>query len=554
MPQERVTMRKIREILRLAWSCNQSRQAIAVSCGVGKTTVTDTLSRAHSANLIWPLPLSLDDEGLEALLYPATSGSARHKYSQPDWNVLNTEIITHKNLTLMLLWQEYKEQNPSGYQYSQYCELFRTWKKKLDLSMRQEHRAGEKLFVDYCGQTVPIVDASTGEIRDAQVFVAVMGASNYTYAEATWTQSLADWTGSHVRTFTFLGCLPKCVVPDNLRSAITKTCRYEPEINPTYAALADHYGIAVVPARVRKPKDKAKAEVGVQIVQRFILAGLRKRTFFSLAEANAAIRERLLLLNNRPFKKLPGTRNSRFEELDRPAMLSLPDSHYQFAHIKKVRLHINYHFEVEDHFYSAPHRLVREQLDVRYTETTVECFYKGNRVASHHRSFVKNGYTTTPEHMPRSHREYAEWTPQRLISWAAAAGKATAQVVEAILSRKIYPEHAFNSCLGVISLGRRFGNERLEAACARALAIKGVHYKSIKSILENKLDQKPLPKQLELLSVTHDNIRGADYYNDERTHHVDTTDHRETEHNEANGHGQGVSNPDAVPGHGAAFL
>ena len=554
MPQERVTMRKIREILRLAWPCNQSRQAIAASCGVGKTTVSDTLSRAHAANLSWPLPLSLDDEGLEALLYPATSGSTRHKYSQPDWNALNREFITHKNLTLMLLWHEYKGQNPSGYQYSQFCELFRSWRKKLDLSMRQEHLAGEKLFVDYCGQTVPIVDASTGEIREAQVFVAVMGASNYTYADATWTQSLADWTGSHVRAFTFLGCLPKCVVPDNLRSAISKTCRYEPEINPTYAELADHYGIAVVPARVRKPKDKAKAEVGVQIVQRFILAGLRKRTFFTLAEANAAIRERLSLLNNRPFKKLPGTRSSRFEELDRPAMLSLPDSHYQFAHNKKVRLHINYHFEVEDHFYSAPHRLVREQLDVRYTESTVECFYKGTRVASHLRSLVKNGYTTTPEHMPQAHREYAAWTPQRLITWAAATGKATATVVETILSRKIYPEHAFNSCLGVISLGKRFGNERLESACERALAIKGVHYKSIKSILENKLDQKPLPKQLDLLSVTHENIRGADYYNEERTHHVDTTDYRETEHHETDGHGQSVSNPDAVPGHVAAFL
>jgi transposase len=440
----------------------------------------------------------------------------------------------------MLLWQEYKEQNPAGYQYSQFCELFRSWRKKLDLSMRQEHLAGEKLFVDYCGQTVPVIDALTGEVRDAQVFIAVMGASNYTYAEATWTQSLADWTGSHVRTFKFLGALPKCIVPDNLRSAISKTCRYEPDINPTYAELADHYGVAIVPARVRKPKDKAKAEVGVQIVQRFILAGLRKRTFFSLAEANAAIHERLELLNNRPFKKLPGTRQSRFDELDRPAMLPLPESHYQYAQFKKSRLHINYHIELDGHFYSAPHRLVREQMDVRYTETTVECFHKGNRVASHPRSFVQGGYTTTPEHMPRAHREYAEWTPQRLISWAATAGKATAAVVETILSRKIYPEHAFNSCLGVISLGRRFGNERLEAACERALSIRGVYYKSIKSILENNLDQKPLPKQLELLSVTHDNIRGADYYNDERNQHADTTDHRKTVHHEAPCNGQGI--------------
>jgi len=516
MPQARVTMRKIRDILRLAWSCNQSRQAIAFSCGIGKTTVTDTLCRASAANLSWPLPFALDDEGLETLLYPTTPSPSRRKCLQPDWHALNSEFVTHKNLTLMLLWQEYKEQEPSGYQYSQFCELFRKWKKKLDLSMRQEHRAGEKLFVDYCGQTIPIVDASTGEIRDAQVFVAVMGASNYTYAEATWSQSLQDWTGAHVRTFSFLGCLPKCVVPDNLLSAVTKTCRYEPDINPTYAALAAHYCVAVIPARVRKPKDKSKAEVGVQIVQRFILAGLRKRTFFSLAEANAAIKERLLLLNNRPFRKLPGTRTSRFEELDRPAMLPLPESHYQYAQFKKVRLNINYHFELEGHFYSAPHRLVREQLDIRHTEATVECLYKGNRVASHPKSTVRGGYTTTPEHMPRAHREYAEWTPERLISWAAGAGKATAQVVEVILSRKIYPEHAFNSCLGVISLGKRFSKERLEAACERALYIKGVNYRSIKSILENNLDQKSLPKQMELIPVSHENIRGTDYYNDER--------------------------------------
>ena len=508
-------MRKIRDILRLAWSCHQSRQAIATSCGIGKTTVTDTLYRASAAKLSWPLPIALDDEGLETLLYPTKPSSSSRKCTQPDWHILNSEFVTHKNLTLMLLWQEYKEGDPSGYQYSQFCELFRKWKKTLDLSMRQEHRAGEKLFVDYCGQTIPIVDASTGEVRDAQVFVAVMGASNYTYAEATWSQSLVDWTGSHIRTFSFLGSLPKCVVPDNLLSAVTKTCRYEPDINPTYAALADHYGVAVIPARVRKPKDKSKAEVGVQIVQRFILAGLRKRTFFCLAEANVAIRERLLLLNNRPFRKLPGTRRSRFEALDRPAMLPLPETNYQYSQFKKVRLHIDYHFELEGHFYSAPHRLVREQLDIRHTEATLECLYKGNRVASHPKSAVKGGYTTTPEHMPKAHREYAEWTPERMISWATGTGKATAQVVESILSRKAYPEHGFRSCMGIISLGKRFSKERLEAACERSLYIKGVNYRSIKSILESNLDQKPLPKQQELLPVDHETISGTDYYNDE---------------------------------------
>ena len=512
MPQNRVTMRKIREILRLAWSCGQSRKSIAASCGIGKTTVTDTLYRASAAGLSWPLPYDLDDERLESLLYPLHPRAITSRRTPPDWASLHNELLTHKNLTLMLLWQEYKEREPSGYQYSQFCDLFRYWRGKLDLSMRQEHRAGEKMFVDYCGQTLPIVDPATGEILDAQVFVAVMGASNYTYADATWSQSLADWTGSHVRTFSYFGAVPHCIVPDNLLSGVTRPCRYEPGINQTYQEMATHYGTAVIPARVRKPRDKPKVEAGVQFVQRFILAGLRHQTFFSLAEANAAIKERLELLNNRPFRKLPGTRKSRFEELDRPAMLPLPELPYQYAEWKIARVHIDYHVDVEGHFYSVPYRLVREQVDVRYTSATVECFHKGNRVASHPRSFVKGKFTTNPEHMPPAHLAYADCTPGRLISWASQTGKATTAVVESILSRRAYPEHGVRSCMGILSLGKRFGKDRLEAACERALFIRGVSYTSIKSILQNNLDQKPLPKQQELFTVTHDNIRGTDYY------------------------------------------
>lgn len=523
MPRERVAMRKIREILRLVWNCNQSRRDTAKTCGVGKSTVDDTISRAIAAGLSWPL--ELDDEALEKRLYPPIQPPSARKLSQPDWQSLHDEITRHKHLTLMLLWQEYKEGDPSGYQYSQFCERYRQWRKTLDRSMRQEHRAGDKFFVDYSGSTLDIVNAATGEIRAAEIFVGVMGNSNLTYAETTWTQGLADWIGSHVRAFGYLGAVPRCLVPDNLRSGVTKACRYEPDLNRTYAELADHYGTAIIPARVRRPKDKAKVEGGVLIAQRFILAGLRHRTFFSLAEANAAIRQRLELLNNRPFRKLPGCRRSRFEELDRPAMLPLPDQPYQFAEWMKARVHIDYHVDVDKHFYSVPHRLVGEQLDVRYTGTTVECLYKGNRVAAHARSFLPGKHTTLPEHMPRAHREYAEWTPQRIIAWAAQTGTATADVVEQILSRKAYPEHGFRSCMGVISLGKRFSKERLEAACRRALAIRGVNYKSIKSILENNLDLKPLPRQLELLPVSHENIRGTHYYNDERISHADPADH-----------------------------
>ncbi len=523
MPRERVTMRKIREILRLAWGCNQSQRDVAKACGVGKTTVNDTIARAIVAGLSWPV--ELDDEALEKRLYPPPQPPSSRKLTQPNWQALHDELSRHKHLTLMLLWQEYKEGEPSGYQYSQFCERYRQWRKTLDRSMRQEHRAGDKFFVDYSGMTLDIVDASTGEIREAQIFVGVMGNSNLTYAEATWTQKLPDWIGSHVRAFAYLGAVPHCVVPDNLRSGVSKTCRYEPDLNPTYADCADHYGTAVIPARVRRPKDKAKVEGGVLIAQRFILAGLRQRTFFSLAEANAAIKQRLELLNNRPFRKLPGCRRSRFEELDRPAMLPLPEQPYQFAELLKARVHIDYHVQVDHHFYSVPHRLVGEELIVRATATTIECLHKGNRVASHPRSFLQGKHSTLPEHMPKAHREYAEWTPQRIIAWAAQAGPATAGVVEQILARKAYPEHGFRSCMGVISLGKRFSKERLEAACKRALAIRGVSYKSIKSILENNLDQKSLPEQLDLLPVSHENIRGTHYYNDERTAHADPTDH-----------------------------
>lgn len=512
MPKERVTVRKVRDILRLVWACGQSRASVSKSCGVSKTTVTDTVRRAVTAKLSWPLPADLDDSALETLLYPPNNSVPASTRPLPEWRVLHDELTTDKDMTLMLLWQEYKERDPKGFQYSQFCELYRRWRKTLDLSMRQEHRAGEKLFVDYCGRTFPIVDAATGEIRDAQVFVAVMGASNYTFAEATWSQALPDWIGSHVRAFAFMGAVPKCVVPDNLKSGVTKTCRYEPDVNPTYAALAEHYQVAVVPARVRRPKDKAKAEVGVQIVQRFILAALRHRTFFSLEDANAAIRERLDLLNKRPFRKLPGTRKSRFEEIDRPAMLSLPELPYQYAEWGKARVHLDYHVEVDHHFYSVPHRLVREQVDVRCTENTVECFFNGKRVASHARSFLKGKPTTCPEHMPRAHLEFAEWTPERFVSWGARIGEATARAIEEVLSRRAFPEHGFRSCMGILSLEKRFGRERLEAACARALRIKGVNYRSIKSILENNLESKPLEPRQEPLSLFHDNIRGTGYY------------------------------------------
>jgi transposase len=379
--------------------------------------------------------------------------------------------------------------------------------------MRQTHRAGEKTFVDYAGQTVEVVDPTTGEVREAQVFVAVLGASSFTYAEATWTQGLADWIGSHQRTFRFFDGVTDVLVPDNLRSGVTRAHRYEPDLNPTYAEMAAHYSITILPARVRKPRDKAKVEVAVQIVERWILSRLRHQTFFSLDEVNRAIAELLPLVNERPFKKLPGSRRTLYEQLDRPALAPLPAERYEFATWKKARVNIDYHIELERHYYSVPYQLVKLEVEARLTESTVEILHRGRRVASHRRSFKVGGFTTVAAHMPRPHRDYAEWTPKRLVRWAEKTGHATAELVEAILSRRRHPQQGFRSCLGLFRLGQDYGEARLEAACRRALHIGALSYKSIESILKHKLDQEPLPEPAHpALPLKHDNVRGPKYY------------------------------------------
>jgi len=379
--------------------------------------------------------------------------------------------------------------------------------------MRQQHRAGEKLFIDYAGQTVPVIDRQTGEVRQAQIFVAMLGASNYTYSEATWSQSLPDWISSHVRALTYLGGAPEVLVPDNLKSGVTSPHLYEPDLNPTYQEMARHYRVAVVPARSGRPKDKAKAEQGVLLVERWILARLRNRTFFSLAELNQEIARLLVELNERSFQKLPGCRRSLFEELDRPALGPLPAALYEYAEWKLVRVHIDYHVQVAKHYYSVPYQLAGMECEARASAATVEVFHLGRRVASHARSSRKGGFTTVTEHMPPQHREHAQWTPERLVRWASEAGDAVAEVAQRILESRPHPQQGFRSCLGVMRLSKRYGDERLQAACRRALATGACSYKSIESILKNGLDQKPLPQAAAPApAIEHENIRGADYY------------------------------------------
>ncbi len=505
-------MRKIKEVLRLHFESGLGQRPIGRALGLSRTTVGDYLRRATAAGLSWPLPNSLSEQQIYHRLFPPSAMISATGRRVPDWAHIHTEL-KRDGVTLMLLREEYQSGSDQTYRYSHFCELYRQWAGKQRISMRQIHKAGEKLFVDYAGQSLPIVNPHTGEIHEAQIFVAVLGASNYTFAEATRSQSLSDWLGSHRRALEFFGGVPSIIVPDNLKRAVAKPCRYDPDLNPSYQDLAEHYGAAVIPARVRKPKDKAKAEAGVQVVERWILARLRNRTFFSLAEANAAIGELLQDLNNRPFKKLPGSRRQAFETLDRPALKPLPAQPYVFAQWKKARVNIDYHVEVDGHYYSVPYQLRGRQLDIRITAQCIECFDQRKRVASHLRSFRKGQHSTVAAHMPKAHRDYADWTPQRLIRWASATGPRTAAMTETILASRQHPQQAFRSAMGLIRLGKIYGPQRLEAACDLALEGKATSYKSVKSILSTGLDQQPREQNLPSAeTIHHDNIRGGRYY------------------------------------------
>jgi transposase len=394
-------MRKVREVLRLKWACGLGDRAVAASCSLSRSTVSKYVRRAKEAGLSWPLPDALTDEVLERRLFPVEEAGP---HFVADWVEVHRQL-KRKSVTLRLVWEEYKEAHPDGFQYTQFCVHYRAWRETLDLPMRQEHKAGEKLFVDYCGQTMPITDGKTGEVRAAQIFVAVLGASNYTYVEACWSQNLPEWIMAHVHAFQYMGGVPALVIPDNLKAGVSVAHRYEPETNRTYEGMAEHYGCAILPARVRKPKDKAKVEKGVQDVERRILAALRHRTFFSLAELNQAIDGLLIQYNERPFQKLPGSRRSLFVQLDRPALLPLPEHPYEFAEWKKARVNIDYHVAVAGNYYSVPYQLVNQTLDVRLTTTAVECLHKNKRVASHLRLQRQGQYATVVAHMPKSHQD-----------------------------------------------------------------------------------------------------------------------------------------------------
>lgn len=505
-------MHKIREVLRLHHEAGLSYAQIHGALNVSKGSISTYISLSKAQGLGWPLPEGLSDEELERRLFAKEQQPAGDR-AEPDYATIHQEL-KRKGVTLQLLWSEYAAvHGERAYRYSRFCDLYRAWAGRQKRSMRQLHIAGEKLFIDYCGPTVEVIERDGGEVREAQVFVAVWGASNYTYAEATWSQSLPDWIASHQRALRFFGGVPALLVPDNLKSGINKACRYEPAPTVTYQEMARHYATAILPARPYKPKDKSKAEVGVQIVERWILARLRHHTFFSLFELNQAIEGLLEDLNSRPFQKLPGSRREAFEKLDKPALKPLPREAYEYAEWKQAKPGIDYHIEVAKHYYSVPHALVGKRLDVRFSASLVEVFSKGKPVARHVRA-AKGGHTTIPEHMPKSHREHRQWSPGRFMNWGQEIGPATLEVVKRQLHDRPHPEHGYRACLGLLNLAKRYTRPRLEAACERALQLGSPSYRSIRSMLEKGLDQlkesqnEAAQDELPL----HDNVRGSGYY------------------------------------------
>lgn len=511
MPRPRISMRKTKEILRLALSEGLPQRQIAQSTGASKTTVQDILAKAKAFDMEWEQIKDLREAAIVARLLPCRREAAK---PDPDWNYVQIEL-TKKGTTLLLLWLDYKQENPEALSYSRFCQRYRDWKKTSSLSMRQHHTAGDKLFVDFSGLGVPWIDIETGDIQKAEVFVAVLGASSFTFAKATADQSSRSWLDCHIAALEFIGGVPAAIVPDNLRSGVSRACRYDPDTNPAYLSLAEHYETAIIPTRAYKPKDKAKAEVGVQVVQRWILAILRHQTFTSVQEINQFLGPLLDKLNNRIMKHRSASRRELFETIDKPALKPLPSQRFSSPEWKIAKVNIDYHVEFERHYYSVPFTFVGKKIDLKATSLAIEIYYQGERIAMHLRvRGVIGRHSTLPEHMPPAHQAHAEWTPERILGWAADTGPKTEELCKKILESRRHPEQGFRACLGIMRLGKDYSSERLEKACSIAIDMKTLRYRAVQDILKNEIDRKVRPLKIVASQVIehHENIRGANYY------------------------------------------
>jgi transposase len=510
MATERLTMQKLREILRQKLELKRSHRDVARALMISAGAVGTAMTRANALGLDWPTVCELSDEALETRVYGPRGG----KRGRPLPDLLRVHLeLRRPGVTLSLLHLEYLEQHPDGYRYTVFCELYRDWLKCRSVTMRQVHIAGDKMFVDYSGKNPRIVDPETGEVTEVELYVAVLGASSYTYAEASFSQTVPDFVASTGRALEFFGGAPAAIVPDQLKSAVTGACGYEPEIQRTFDEMAGHFGTTILPARPRKPRDKAKVEVAVQVAQRWILARMRNQTFFSLGELNERIRELLVDLNNRTMRAYKKSRRELFEEFEKAALRPLPEQRFEYADWKHVRLNVDYHVEFDGHYYSAPFTLHGQKLWLRATASTIELFSPAERVASHARSHARGKHTTVKDHMPIAHQKHAEWTPSRILDWAATVGPNTKLLAEAILRDRSHPEQGYRSCLGIYRLAKRYGHERVDAACSRVLLAGGRSYRHVSSVLKHGLDRAPaLDIGQRGPSITHGNVRGSDYY------------------------------------------
>ena len=505
-------MRRIRDVLRLKFEAGLSDRTLAVAVGISKGAVAAYVYRARAAGLSWPLPAGLDDTALERRLFPGPPAPEAVRRAVPDWAQVEREL-RRRGVTRALLWQEYRAQHPDGFGYSWFCEAYDAWKGQVSPTMRQSHVGGEKVFVDFAGDTMGVVDPGSGEVWQAKLFVACMGASNLVFAEARASETLADWLGAHVNLFTTLGGVPKFVVCDNLKAAVTNPDRHDPGLNRSYLEMAAYYGTTILPARPGKPRDKAKVEQSVLLAERWIMARLRHARFFSLAELNAAITVLTAELNARIMRGFGASRAELFASLDEPALRGLRTPPYAFARWRRCRVGLDYHVEADGHWYSVPFRLIRQLVDLRISAATVEVFHKGERVASHARVSHRRGHTTIAEHMPSAHRRHAQWTPARLLEEAGKVGPATMALCEAVMAARPHPEQGFRTCLGILDLARTYGAARLEAACGRGVGIRARTVTSIRSILQTGLDRTFLEEEPDRQPPPwHGNIRGGGYF------------------------------------------
>jgi len=512
MPAERIPMRQVLEALRLAFDQRRSQREISLALGVSQSTVSEYRRRFAAAGLPWPLPPELDEAALEAQLFPPPP-HARVPRPEPDWAGVHRER-QRPGMTLQQCWIEYKATEPTGYGFTQFCARYHAWADTLEPVLRQVHVPGEKVFVDYAGQTMPVRDLTTGTVREAQVFVAALGASHRLFVWASWTQTLPDWIAAHVAMLEAFGGVPRAIVPDNLKAGVTAPCYYEPTIHPTYQDFARHYDTAILPARSKHPRDKAKVETAVQIVEREILAPLRHEVFTTLAEVQHAVSYGCARVNGRPFQRLAGSRQSVFDTLERETLRPLPAERYELAEWRTAKVNIDYHISVEGHLYSVPYRLIGETVTVRLTATLVDILHGGRRVGLHARSALKGRLTTDPAHRPKAHQAQLDWSPSRLVAWGRSVGAPTAAFVEALLARWPHPEQGYRSCLGLLALARRYPPERVNAACARAHAAGTIAYRSVKSILAQQLDRLPAEEGTPVrpLPTHHAHVRGPAYY------------------------------------------